>query len=69
MSNTLIAWAAFYPVLRAALTGRSSGDRKSGQSLGFLGFQAQSGRSSDCADEYCSGIAAVNRFSQRHVLS
>jgi len=51
MSNTLIAWAAFYPVLRAALTDRSSGDRKSGQRTGFFGFQAQSGHSSDYADE------------------
>ncbi|MGF6329201.1 hypothetical protein ABH909_002079 [Pseudomonas sp. BS3782 TE3695] len=38
MSNTLIAWAAFYPVLRAAFGGRSGGTGKSVEGLNFLGF-------------------------------
>jgi len=38
MSNTLIAWAAFYPVLRAAFGGRSGGTRKSVEGLNFPGF-------------------------------
>jgi hypothetical protein len=38
MSNTLIAWAAFYPVLRAAFGGRSGGARKSVEGLNFPGF-------------------------------
>ncbi|WLI14004.1 MULTISPECIES: hypothetical protein [Pseudomonas] len=38
MSNTLIAWAAFYPVLRAAFGGRPDGARKSVEGLNFPGF-------------------------------
>jgi hypothetical protein len=35
MSNTLIAWAAFYPVLSAAFGARSGGARKSCARLDF----------------------------------
>jgi hypothetical protein len=38
MSNTLIAWAAFYPVLRAAFGARLGGCRKSFEGLNFPGF-------------------------------
>jgi hypothetical protein len=38
MSNTLIAWAAFYPVLSAAFGTRPGGARKSSEGLTFPGF-------------------------------
>jgi hypothetical protein len=38
MSNTLIAWAAFYPVLRAAVGGQPDGAGKSSEALNFPGF-------------------------------
>jgi hypothetical protein len=38
MSNTLIAWAAFYPVLSVAFGTRPGGTRKSAESLNFPGF-------------------------------
>ncbi|BCX66783.1 MULTISPECIES: hypothetical protein [Pseudomonas] len=39
MSNTLIAWAAFYPFLPAAFGGRAGGARKSSEGLNFPGFR------------------------------
>jgi hypothetical protein len=38
MSNTLIAWAAFYPVLRSAFCARPGGAEKLAQKLDFHGF-------------------------------
>jgi hypothetical protein len=38
MSNTLIAWAAFYPVLRAAFGGPARWRKKTRKGLIFLGF-------------------------------
>jgi len=38
MSNTLIAWAAFYPVLGAAFGTRPGGTRNSSEDLDFPGF-------------------------------
>jgi hypothetical protein len=40
MSNTLIAWAAFYPVLSAAFGPRPGGARKSSESLDFHGLSS-----------------------------
>ncbi|WP_237886513.1 hypothetical protein [Pseudomonas sp. PGPR40] len=37
MSNTLIAWAAFYPVLRTVFGGQPGGAGKSAQGLNFPG--------------------------------
>jgi hypothetical protein len=37
MSNTLIAWATFYPVLSAAFGSRPGGARKSSETLNFPG--------------------------------
>jgi hypothetical protein len=41
MSNTLIAWAAFYPVLSAAFGSRPGGTRKSSETLNFPGFSSR----------------------------
>jgi hypothetical protein len=38
MSNTLIAWAAFYPVLRTAFAGQPDGAGKSSEALNFPRF-------------------------------
>jgi len=38
MSNTLIAWAAFYPVLRVAFGGQPDGAGKSSEGLNFPDF-------------------------------
>jgi len=38
MSNTLIAWAAFYPVLRIAFGGQPDGAGKSSEGLNFPDF-------------------------------
>ncbi|WP_150766625.1 hypothetical protein [Pseudomonas fluorescens] len=38
MSNTLIAWAAFYPVLRVAFGGQPDGAGKSSEALNFPDF-------------------------------
>jgi hypothetical protein len=40
MSNTLIAWAVFYPVLSAAFGTRPAGARKSSEGLNFPGFSS-----------------------------
>jgi len=38
MSNTLIAWAAFYPVLRVAFGGQPDGAGNSSEGLNFADF-------------------------------
>ncbi|WP_150745815.1 hypothetical protein [Pseudomonas fluorescens] len=38
MSNTLIAWATFYPVLPVAFGGQPDGAGKSSEALNFPGF-------------------------------
>jgi hypothetical protein len=40
MSNTLIAWAAFYPVFSAAFGSRPGGARKSSETLNFPGVSS-----------------------------